>query len=298
MKIHEAMQVTGLTKKAAYYYEVEGLVSPEKDQWNNYRDYSEEDIRKLVLISILRRLDFPMGAIRRVLINPGEIRGAMERQRAAIAEKIDSLNRVSDVIEEFVTKLEGSNMSDELTMLHKRLDLDPRKPGFMLKELDRVFPGNLGKLIAVFYGQFLDEPLDNEEKIKAWEELVDRLDAMEEIEYPAEIKRVIDLYYGRISDDQLLKMSQQSRETVDKVLARQAPPSEQKVAEVKKKLEEYANDPRNAQDKADFAELQQFVLLHRAKFKKLDSCMEILSKRFRAYSGLLSPLVSCVETGK
>ena len=70
------------------------------------------------------------------------------------------------------------------------------------------------------------------------------------------------------------------------------------MAEVKKKLEEYNNDPTNARDKADFAELQQFVLLHRAKFKELDSCMEVLSKRFRAYSSLLNPLVSCVETGK
>ncbi len=48
MKISEVMKVTGLTKKAIYYFEDEGLISPQKDIENSYRRYSEKDLHRLV----------------------------------------------------------------------------------------------------------------------------------------------------------------------------------------------------------------------------------------------------------
>ena len=53
MRINEVMKETGLTKKAIYYYENEGLIKPQKDPENNYRNYTEEEVRKLIIINIL-----------------------------------------------------------------------------------------------------------------------------------------------------------------------------------------------------------------------------------------------------
>ena len=124
----------------------------------------------------------------------------MKDQIIIITNKIESLNRNKDFIEDFIGKLKGNTMNfamDELDQLNKQLIVVNRTcTGYILKELNRVLPGNLGKLFFVFYGQFLDEPLDSDEKVKSWEELVRDLDAMEEIEYPNDIKEIINDYYG------------------------------------------------------------------------------------------------------
>lgn len=44
MNIKIVSEKTGLTKKAIKYYESEGLINPSKNNGNNYREYSDEDI--------------------------------------------------------------------------------------------------------------------------------------------------------------------------------------------------------------------------------------------------------------
>lgn len=39
---------------------------------------------------------------------------------------------------------------------------------YMKKELERIFPSGFGKLMAVMYGPFLDEPIDTKEKEESW----------------------------------------------------------------------------------------------------------------------------------
>ena len=53
MKINEVEKITGLTKKAIRLYEIRGLVSIERRE-NGYRDYSENDVKILEKIKLLR----------------------------------------------------------------------------------------------------------------------------------------------------------------------------------------------------------------------------------------------------
>ena len=48
--IKEAEMQTGITKQNIRYYEKIGLLQPSREQENKYRNYSEEDIRRLKLI--------------------------------------------------------------------------------------------------------------------------------------------------------------------------------------------------------------------------------------------------------
>ena len=56
MKIKEVCERTGLTRRAVRFYEEKGLVSPDIDAGNEYRDYSEADVRRLRLVARLREL--------------------------------------------------------------------------------------------------------------------------------------------------------------------------------------------------------------------------------------------------
>ena len=67
MKINEAEQAIGITKKNIRFYEQEGLLNPSRNLSNGYRDYSEQDIETLRQIKLLRKLDIPLEEIRRLL---------------------------------------------------------------------------------------------------------------------------------------------------------------------------------------------------------------------------------------
>lgn len=71
MKIKDVEMRVGITKANIRYYEKEGLISPGRNDENNYRDYSEEDVVLLERIKVLRMLGVPISDIR--LLNESRI---------------------------------------------------------------------------------------------------------------------------------------------------------------------------------------------------------------------------------
>ncbi|MCB2362209.1 MerR family transcriptional regulator [Clostridium estertheticum] len=67
INIKVVSEKTGLTKRAIKYYESEGLISPLKNNDNNYREYTDNDIVKLNLIGALRIIDIPICEIKSYL---------------------------------------------------------------------------------------------------------------------------------------------------------------------------------------------------------------------------------------
>nr|WP_308627020.1 MerR family transcriptional regulator [uncultured Eisenbergiella sp.] len=66
MKINEAAEQAGLSKRAVKYYEEQGLLHIRKDT-NGYRNYTEEDINTLKEISAYRKLGIGISSIRALL---------------------------------------------------------------------------------------------------------------------------------------------------------------------------------------------------------------------------------------
>ena len=64
MKMKEAEIRSGLDRKNIRYYESEELLAPRRTEGNRYRDYSEEDIERLLEIRFLRQLGIPIRDIR------------------------------------------------------------------------------------------------------------------------------------------------------------------------------------------------------------------------------------------
>ena len=63
MKIKEAEERTGLTRKAIRYYEENGLIHPTQKE-NGYKDYDSATIQRLLIIKKLRLLDFSVTEVR------------------------------------------------------------------------------------------------------------------------------------------------------------------------------------------------------------------------------------------
>ena len=65
MTIKELEERTGMTRANIRFYESEGLLSPARRE-NGYRDYSEEDVKTLEKIKLLRELHLDIDTIRLV----------------------------------------------------------------------------------------------------------------------------------------------------------------------------------------------------------------------------------------
>ena len=48
MRISEVAKETGLSVSNIRFYEKKGLLSPERKEESNYRDYTEEDIKRFI----------------------------------------------------------------------------------------------------------------------------------------------------------------------------------------------------------------------------------------------------------
>ena len=80
MSIKEAEKITGITNQNIRYYEKQGLLAPARRAENSYREYSQEDIRRLKLIKLFRKLGMPIGDIKRLLNGTENKFGAKKKE--------------------------------------------------------------------------------------------------------------------------------------------------------------------------------------------------------------------------
>lgn len=91
--IKEAAGITGITEQNIRYYERQKLLFPERNRENDYREYSEDDIRRLKFICLFRRLDMPIADIRKLFDGEttlSEAMDALERRLESEKERLDA----------------------------------------------------------------------------------------------------------------------------------------------------------------------------------------------------------------
>ena len=84
MKINEIAQRVGITKKNIRFYEREGLLEPQRDRENGYRQYSEADEAELRRIKLMRKLGLPLEEIRQMQQGRLTLAEGMRRQLAQL----------------------------------------------------------------------------------------------------------------------------------------------------------------------------------------------------------------------
>ena len=83
MNIKKAEELSGVSRQNIRYYEREGLLHPERNPENDYREYGEDHIRTLKQIRAMRMLDMPLDTIKLVLdgkLSPGAAAAQQQRK--------------------------------------------------------------------------------------------------------------------------------------------------------------------------------------------------------------------------
>ncbi len=136
MRIKEVEDLVGITKKNIRFYEQEGLLTPGRELENSYRDYTDDDVRRLKVIKLLRKLDMPISAISDVLAERLSLPEALHLHSLLLEEQrcgIVNAQRVCRLISESGTALadldseyylteiaHGEENSTELVNIHSR----------------------------------------------------------------------------------------------------------------------------------------------------------------------------------
>lgn len=106
--IKEAEELTKVTSQNIRYYEKQGLLAPKRDKENSYRLYSEEEISRLKLIRLFRKLGMPIGEIRRMF--EGDI--SLEEAIGAQISRLQSQKEELTAALEFCTRIKEDQLAD------------------------------------------------------------------------------------------------------------------------------------------------------------------------------------------
>ncbi|HYE68895.1 MAG TPA: MerR family transcriptional regulator [Anaerovoracaceae bacterium] len=285
MKINEVMKETGLTKKAIYYYENEGLIKPRKDPDNNYRNYTREEVRKLIVINILRRLDVPIKAISDIIVNSVSMKDVLKEQLILTNQKINILFQNKKIMNDLISEdIEERDFSfNTLKKFNHDLDMLSEGSGQVGRELVRIFPGTLGKTFAIFYGNYLNVPLDTDRKVSAWNELIRRLDEMKEIDFPVDIEKIVDELYSNIDDDELAHLERVGGRIIKEQIKRPLPPDQTSMLLTKEALVGYYSNPENQKLIDGYYKLQSFIISNLDMFKEIGNYISIINDDYNKY---------------
>jgi DNA-binding transcriptional MerR regulator len=196
MNINKVIKITGLTKKAIYYYENKGLISPEYNPESGYRIFTNDDVKILSVIAALRHIDVPIEKIKLALCDEISINELFEKHLIYLDRSIDSMKNIKLLITDFIHDNKATNIRDikieKIVDLRKSLELSQmERIDFIAKQFQRIFPGNLGKLYYLGLYNYLNESIDSDEKKGAWLHLVEDIDNLEIYEIPNEIEHFL-----------------------------------------------------------------------------------------------------------
>ena len=106
INITQAEKLTGVSKRNIRFYEKEGLLTPERNAENSYREYTQEDIRKLKIIKMLRMLDMPIDEVKEVLNQGQTLEQAVSNQKKRLEQKEQEVKAAIS----FCDRLEGADI--------------------------------------------------------------------------------------------------------------------------------------------------------------------------------------------
>lgn len=102
MNINELEHLTGITKQNIRFYEKKGLLHPMRNSENNYRKYSQEDLTTLKTIKLLRKLDFSIEDIHKILSAQMPLHTILEQHLKVLQVRRQKLEACIDVCKDLL----------------------------------------------------------------------------------------------------------------------------------------------------------------------------------------------------
>ena len=102
MKINQVEELVGITKKNIRFYEDQGLISPERNRDNGYREYSLKDVELLNKIKLLRSLDVPIEDIRKLETGQVSMTDCLDRHISHFTHRQKELDIMKEMCKEII----------------------------------------------------------------------------------------------------------------------------------------------------------------------------------------------------
>lgn len=148
MKINQAAELAGITKKNIRFYEEQGLVDPARDPQNGYREYSLDDVRQLERVKLLRQLGVPCESIRRMMTGELSIDTCMRDRLRELDEAGRSIGHMKTVCGLLAEEAEALSAVDASLYLDRMKELEKGGASFMDVEKTDIKKRRNGAIIA------------------------------------------------------------------------------------------------------------------------------------------------------
>ena len=102
MRIGEIAERTGLSISNIRFYEKKGLIGPDREKESKYRNYTEEDLNRLNLIILYRKMDLPVEVIGKILEHEISAEDALEQQLIDLKSKQQMLQSSIDLCKKMI----------------------------------------------------------------------------------------------------------------------------------------------------------------------------------------------------
>ena len=194
MLIHEIAKKCGTTKKTVQYYVEERLILP-RVLGNGYKDFSEEDMRRLKRIVLYRKLGLGLGEIKGVLEDPRELTAVLHQRTLELERE--------KVKQALLKRIEAGEEPEALEEEIRHIDSNT----IIIKKLVELFPGCYGKLISLNFAGYLTGELETEEQLEAFHQIIDFFDNVPDLDLPEELQSYLDeasALYSSVEGEEIL----------------------------------------------------------------------------------------------
>lgn len=147
MTIKELEEKLGIPRATIRYYEKEKLIAPKRND-NSYRDYTEEDIKRLKEIIIFRKIGFSVSEVADILSGRITLQEALSTNIRQLEKSVDELNgaiylcsqmlQEKETAEAFDTELYWNRMQKEEKSGKSFLDITKDVLAYEQKELQEA----------------------------------------------------------------------------------------------------------------------------------------------------------------
>ncbi len=168
MNTKQVEELTGISRQNIRYYERQGLLEPAREDKNAYRDYSQEDVRRLKLIKMLRLLDMPLKEIENVLNGQVPLKEAVVIQRESLLAQQKQLQAAVEVCTSIYR--EKTENVDVDTYLGKMENMSQNGGVFarIVDDYKQVALDEQSRQISFYTVQAVNTPGEFEEELKKY----------------------------------------------------------------------------------------------------------------------------------
>lgn len=171
MNIKAAEELSGVSRQNIRFYEREGLLNPDRNPENDYREYQQEHIETLKMIRVMRMLDMPLDQIKLVLegsISPAKAAKEQRQKLKAQQEQLSAAIRFCEEWSAFQT-MEAVNVDEMIS----RMESSENVQGLFQKWVEdyrKVVLAEEKKLFTFIPDQAVTEPREFTEALFAYAE--------------------------------------------------------------------------------------------------------------------------------